>query len=200
MKTKVGLKLFSVIIALVVLSFHSPAFAEESVDELKQQIQALQQRVDQLESSTATKNVAPANQGMIDPWDPFAEMYRMQEQMDRIFQNSFVNQGNQRSGIFNNSFNFSTDIDLKEVDDGYEVVVDMAGLDENKIDIEVNEHALTVKGEHSTKEDQDNPNGSIHMQSFGTFMKTIPLPADADSSKMKTEKTNDKLIIRLPKK
>ncbi|HLF18828.1 MAG TPA: Hsp20/alpha crystallin family protein [Candidatus Omnitrophota bacterium] len=35
---------------------------------------------------------------------------------------------------------------------------------------------------------------------FGTFLKTIPLPVNADTEKVKTEQKGDELVITMPKK
>jgi HSP20 family protein len=84
--------------------------------------------------------------------------------------------------------------------DGYEIIFNMKGLDQEKVDIEINEHSITVKGEHSRQEKEEGQGTFYSSSSFGSFMKTIPLPVDADTSKVKTEKKGDSLVIRLPKK
>ena len=76
----------------------------------------------------------------------------------------------------------------------------MTGLDKEKIDIEINEHSITVQGEHSRQDTEESPNRYFSSQSFGSFMKTIPLPVDADTTEIKTEKEGDTLVVRLPKK
>jgi len=184
--------------------FILPTFAEDDVEDLKKQIEALQKRVDDLESSHDDQESDDSwgffnNRGN-NRWDPFNEMERMQEEMNRLFQNSFSNRGWSSGGMFSNNLSFDHDFDLKETDNGYEIKFDMTGLDKEKIDIEINEYSITVKGEHSRQDTEESPDRYFSSQSFGSFMKTIPLPVDADTTKLKTEKEGDTLVIRLPKK
>jgi HSP20 family protein len=196
-------KNFIVPCLIVVFLGTVPSFAEESIEDLRKQIEALQKRVDQLENSHMQQKGDDAeefyhNQGGRS-WDPFAEMGRIQEEMDRMFQNSFGQFGQGR-GTFSSNMTYDYDLDLKETEEGYEITLDMTGLDKDKIDIEINEYSITVKGEQSKEEQEESANGFFQSQSFGSFMKTIPLPVDADTTKLKTEKEGDSLVIKLPKK
>jgi len=123
----------------------------------------------------------------------------MQQEMDGMFQDSFGRSGSRR-GMFSSDMSFDNDLNLKEVDDGYEIRFTMAGLDQEKIKIQINENSITVTGERSQQNTEEGPNSYFSSQSFGSFMKTIPLPVDADVAKMQTEKEGEVLIIRLPKK
>lgn len=175
---------------------------EAGVEELKSQIRALQKRVDELE---ARQQMPQRQDDSWDPfnrqggWDPFDEIERIQEEMNRMFQSSLQRQGPGHQGVFSNSMMFNTDLDVVEKGKAYEIRFDMAGLNQEKVDIEVNEHSITIKGEHSREERQEGDDRFFRSQSYGTFMKTIPLPVDADPGKMKTEKEGDTLVITIPK-
>lgn len=202
MKNK--LLIINILLVFIVLSSNIPAFAEENVVELKKQIEELKNRVEELES-TKTRPVVgisrtsynPANSGAI---DPFADMERIQEEMDRVFQKSFSFPNQPGQGMLTSTMSFDTNLDLKETEEGYVITFNMAGLDKDKVDVLINEHSITVKGEQTLQTQQQNPNGYFQSQSFGSFMKTVPLPEDADVTKLKTEKTDDKLVITMSKK
>ncbi|VAX35678.1 hypothetical protein MNBD_UNCLBAC01-1175 [hydrothermal vent metagenome] len=92
---KINLTAFSILFFLSFFLFTSPVFSKENRNELKAQIEVLQKRVEELESAQSGRD-----------WDPFEEMGRMQEEMNRMFQNSFSRSGNSRSGrkgIFKNN-------------------------------------------------------------------------------------------------
>ena len=207
MLNKEKLKLISGTVLLAFSLCCIPAVAEETEDvaELKKQIEVLQKRVEELETEKEDEDsfYTPRSRfrrGFGFGWDPFDEMDRMQEQMNQMFQNSFSRGGSGKRGMFSSNMSFDYDFDLKETNDGYEIKFDMTGLDKEKIDIQINEHSITVKGEHSRQDAEESQNSFFSSQSFGSFMKTIPLPVDADTSKIKTEKEGDTLVIRLPKK
>jgi HSP20 family protein len=173
----------------------------ETIADLKKQIETLQKRVDELETEKQKpvhmqKNRYQPGMGM---WDPFTEINRIQEEMDMMFQNSFGRSGGM-PGMFSSNMTFNTDIDLKETDKGYEIRFDMKGLDKDKVDIQINADSVTVKGEYSRQEKEEGQDRMMNLQSFGSFMKTIPLPENADTENVTTEKTGDTLIIRMPKK
>jgi len=85
--------------------FARPIFAEEKEADLKAQIEALQKRVENLESAkTKDEKLIPQlqqrslNQNQFNRsrgggWEPFEEMERMQEEMNRMFQHSFSHPG-----------------------------------------------------------------------------------------------------------
>ena len=192
-----------VVFGLLVLSSY-PAWAQESMDELKARIEVLQKRVEELESSKT-------GQDQNDPWgffrsrqnrawNPFSEINRIQEEMNRMFQNSFDYRGALGTGMFSSDMSFGYDFDFKETEEGYEVIFDMKGFDQEKVDIEVNENSITVKGEHQREDREEKENSLFRSQAYGAFLKTIPLPVDADTTKIKTEKEGSNLIIKLPKK
>lgn len=206
MSKRVPIFLISVLATVLFFSAYAPSFAGDNVEDLKKQIEALQKRVDELESAQARQNQGQGNAwGALPPqqnqgWDPFDEMRRMQEDMDRMLQNSSGPAGSPQGGVFSNSMSFDTNIDMKETSDGYEITLDMQGLDKDKVDININEHSITVKGE-SSRQDKEESTGSVFSSSsYGSFMKTIPLPVDADTSKVTSEKEGENLVIRIPKK
>lgn len=183
------------------------AFAEEDqVEVLKKQIEALQKRVQELEASqTGSAQKNPEGPGSYfkaspDRWDPFAEIYRMQAEMDRMFQDSFFMGGPASKGMFRSNMYYDDTFAMEEKDDKYVIEFDMAGMNEGKIDIQVNQRSVTVRGEQKAQQEEEGAERSLSFQSYATFMKTISVPPDADTSRMTTENKGGKLIITLPKK
>ncbi|MDD3374109.1 MAG: Hsp20/alpha crystallin family protein [Candidatus Omnitrophica bacterium] len=204
MRNKRILITVGIFIVVGIFLYNIPLFAQETKDiiELKKQILVLQKRVDELEAEkqkqyTDSTMHPRVKSGFV--WDPFEEMDRMQAAMDLMFQDSFGRSGLAR-GAFVNNMSFDSAVNINKTLDGYTIEFDMTGMDQDKVDIQINQHSVTVKGEYSTQEKQEGLNQSLQIKSFGSFMKTIPLPQDADTAKMKTEKQDNKLIIYLPKK
>ncbi len=205
MKNRLSILLICLIAVGSMFFYSIPSFATEDVLELKNRIKALQKRVEELETEQKEKKLffSPINRsqkGFGFRWNPFDEMDRMQEKMNRIFQNSFSMGGLGQRGMLSNSMSYDYDFDIKESKDEYEIRFDIKGFAKDKIDLEINKHSITVKGEHSSQDTEENQNSYFSSQSFGSFMKTIPLPVDADTTKVKTEKEGDALVIRLPKR
>ncbi len=172
--------------------------AEDSQADLLQKIQELQKRVEELEGRQSSAD--PWGQSNRDPgWEPFAEIDRMQREMNRLFNRSFSGINGMRGGVFSNQMSFDYDFDIKETDKEYQITFDMAGMDDEKVDFQISDHSITVKGQYSREDSQESPDRRFSASSFGSFMKTIPIPSDADASKVKTEKKDDRFVIILPK-
>lgn len=181
-----------------------PVSADESVKELKAQMEALQKRVEELESSRSAEQTRPqprTNQYDADRWDPMAEMDRIQQQMNRIFQQTFSNTGfTGRSGVLNSSMFYDDDFDIKDNQDHYLISLDMQGFEKDKVDIQIDQHAVTISGQQSSQSKEEGQKGFYSSHRYGSFLRTLPLPADADTQKVQTKKEGGKLIITIPKK
>lgn len=193
-----------------------PAFAgkKPTVDELEAKIQKLEARINELENHKAQASEPadissmqgasrnyPRRQVMFnDPfdWDPFVEMDRMNRQMQRMFQGPSASPSG--SNVFSQSFSFGQNFELKETDQGYVLDVDMKGMDQDKFHLDIKSNSITISGEQSSQQKQDVQGAYFQSSSFGSFVQTIPLPADADTSKIKTEKQDDRLVVIIPKK
>jgi HSP20 family molecular chaperone IbpA len=181
-------------------SIFSPKLWADDTAQLKDQIQALQNRVDQLESQLANRQPAvqsavkaPAPMPVYDQWDdPFRQMMLMQEQMERNMRRAFSG-----TAVFNPR------MDMKQADKQYVITMDIPGMDRDKINIETKQDMLIVSGERRS-EAEDSKNNQYYRQerSFGSFMQAIPLPEDARKDKIEAKYENGVLtvtIVRLKK-
>lgn len=162
------------------------ASSGEDIQALKQQVEILNKKVAELEAEKSR--------------DPFAEMDRLQEQMNQMLQEPFESRFGQNQPVMPRQEFYDPDFNLEETPDGYLVKFNTAGLDNRKIDIQVNENSLTLSGESSSETEENSPAAVLRSRSYGKFLKTIPLPVDADTQKLKTEQKGDILEIQIPKK
>lgn len=208
-KEAIAVKNYKVIIALLLFllahSFSSNLlflYAEEDIKELKRQLEALNDRVAELEEKLENKST-PSNDDSFgkfrDAWDPFGEIDRMQEEMNRMFQNSFKGGRGAKGSILNSDSFYEPDFDLEEEKDAYVINFDVSGLNKEKINIEINEYSITISGERSDQTKEIDPYGFYSSRSYGSFLKTIPFPVDANTEKVETRQEGDILIIRVPK-
>lgn len=196
------ISLFAAVAAIALTG--SPALAgEATVEDLQAQIEALQQRIDQLELSGLA---APQQSGIPRPGpsgsDPFEELDRMQAEMNRLFRRAFRDPvfAGVGSGMFRNTLSFDDSFDVDETRDGYQITFDMHGYDRDKIDISVHAKTLTISGQQTAEKEKSGPEEFYQTQSFGSFMRTLQLPDDADTQNMKTTRNGDRLVINIPKK
>ena len=137
-----------------------------------------------------------------DEWDPFAEMKRMQDRMNRIFDDSFEDEffGRGGSGAFNTNLFYDKDFSFKETDNAYTLNLDISNLNKDKIDIEIHDNYITISGQYSGETEESSPEIYFKSKRMGSFMKTIPVPDNADVEQMTTEKVGEELVVTIPKK
>ncbi|MCA9408239.1 MAG: Hsp20/alpha crystallin family protein [Candidatus Omnitrophica bacterium] len=173
--------------------------AQETNNELRNQIQELQQRIEKLEADQQVVANKVEKSAGVDSWNPLEEIDHIQNEMSRMIQQSFSRTGNFRNGSINSNLYYD-DFDIKENKDSYEIKLNLQGFDKDKIDVEVNQYALTVSGQEAKSNEENTSRGSYKSQSFGSFLRTYPLPDDADTQKMQTKKEDNQLVIIIPKK
>lgn len=138
-------------------------------------------------------------------WDPFMEMERLQETMNRMFRDSFqrahlADSESLDAGMPHNFF--EPDLDIQDLQDHYLITLDIPGMEKDKLNIEVRDQMLTVSGERtSASERKDEQLGYYSMERrVGAFRRSIPLPADALSSDVRASYEKGELRIEIPKK
>ena len=142
---------------------------------------------------------AAARNARFQEWDPFAEISRLQEQMNTMFQDS-LQTGNMGQGLFKSNLSYDKDFKLEDTGDKYILRLDLTGLDKDNVEIKMDKDSITLKGQSETESREDNSNGTVQYHSFGSFLKTIPLPPDADTKNMDSKLEGDSMVITIPKK
>ena len=174
-------------LVLGVISFIPKSWADDTA-ELKDQVKALQNRVDQLEAQLANRQqvVAPTVFPVNEQWeDPLTQIMRMRQQMDGNMRQAFVD-----TGVFNPK------MDMKHTDHEYIITMDLPGMDRDKINIEIQNGVLNISGERNS-ETQNNNGNQYYLQerTMGSFMQSIPLPDDAQADQISAKYKNGVLTI-----
>lgn len=181
-------------LGIFVLS-HSPSMANEA-EQLKEQVQALQQKVNQLEQQLAERN-EPASRATPnhkhspviygDEWDPWGQMEMMQRQMNQLMSQSAVD--------------FNPREDIKETANEYIISLDIPGMDKDKINIEVKGGRLVISGERHSEVKEDKPHQYYRQErSFGNFVRSLALPDNVRTDQIDAQYNNGVLTVKLPKK
>ncbi|KAB2535270.1 hypothetical protein AL035_20190 [Salipiger aestuarii] len=85
--------------------------------------------------------------------------------------------------------------DVSETDDAMLVSVDLPGLDDKDVEVNVTEDMLTIRGSREDKSEKD----GFTSQSRRSFQRMIPVPAGVDSGKVEAEFKRGVLTVTLPK-
>lgn len=125
--------------------------------------------------------------------NPFVVLQReINNMFDNFFRGFDLQPFDSRSG-------FVPKVDVSENDTEITVVAELPGMDENNIDVSICKDTLTIKGEKK-EEKQDKGDNYYRMErSFGSFCRTIALPADVEIDKTEAKFKNGVLTVKVPK-
>jgi len=91
-------------------------------------------------------------------------------------------------------------IDLVEDKDSIKVEAEMPGLGVEDIKVSINEGILTIKGEKTISQKDENKNYLSREINYGYYERTIALPESADIEKAKSSFKKGMLWVTIPKK
>lgn len=94
---------------------------------------------------------------------------------------------------------FSPNVDVTENDKEIKVSAELPGMDEKDIDISLNRDTLTIRGEKKEEKEQKGKDFYRMERSYGSFSRTIPLPAEVETDKIEAQLKKGVLTVTLPK-
>ena len=90
-------------------------------------------------------------------------------------------------------------VDVYEEKDEVVAKAELPGLEKNDIEVNVIDHQLTIRGEKKEEQETKEKNFYRAERSYGSFFRTIELPADVESDRAKASFKNGVLEVHIPK-
>ena len=139
----------------------------------------------------------------VTPWRPFMDLTRWERDMDQMMDDFF----GRRFRPWRPDRWFRPDdleirgpaIDLFEEKDEIVVKAELPGMAKENIEVNLTDHTLTIKGEKKKEEEIKEENYFRAERAYGSFLRTLELPADVHADKVKASFKNGILEVRLPK-
>ncbi|MCL6560542.1 MAG: Hsp20/alpha crystallin family protein [Firmicutes bacterium] len=127
-------------------------------------------------------------------WDPFGEIANLRNQMNRFFDHTF------RRGFLTGAEPFGPRIDLYQTDQEVVATAELPGI-ESKDDIEISltPDSLSLRGELKRTQDIKEEHFFHTERYYGSFSRTLPLPAEVKPEEARASYQNGVLEIRMPK-
>jgi HSP20 family protein len=94
---------------------------------------------------------------------------------------------------------FNPAIDIYEEKNDVVVKAELPGIKKEDIDITLDADTITIAGEKKTEHKTEKKNIYRYESSYGSFCRTMPLPAEVQGDKVKAAFKDGILEIRLPK-
>jgi HSP20 family protein len=127
-------------------------------------------------------------------WDPFREVVSLQNRVNSLFRN--LNEGEDPVA----TVGFVPPVDVYE--DAQKVVLklEVPGIEEKDLDVRVEDHTLTVKGERKFENEEKEENFHRIERRYGTFFRAFTLPSTVQTENVKASYNAGVLKLELPKK
>jgi HSP20 family protein len=90
-------------------------------------------------------------------------------------------------------------VDVSETGEAIHVTAELPGMKEDDIDVTLSDGNLVIRGEKKAEKEDKQKNYHRIERSYGSFQRSIPLPAEVDDKKVDASFKNGVLNIVLPK-
>lgn len=126
-------------------------------------------------------------------WEPFRDMLSLRADMDRLFNSLFGRGPGEKEGFW------APIVDIEEDNENIMVKAEIPGMKKEEIKVSVQGNMLTITGER--KQESEVKDKTYHRveRSYGKFSRTISLPTDVETDKVKASYKDGILNITLPK-
>lgn len=91
-------------------------------------------------------------------------------------------------------------LDLSATDKAYKITVEIPGVDEKDVKLEIADDTLTIRGEKRLEKEENEKNYYRMERAYGSFKRVLSLPADADQESVKAKFRKGILTIKMAKK
>ena len=128
-------------------------------------------------------------------WEPFRELAALQNEMSRWMGqiSGGMTPGNGQSSTWLPA------VDVWETDNELVLSFDLPGIDQDRVAVELDDDVLTVSGERERTSEHSNDRFYRFERRFGSFSRSVTLPAGVNEKDIKADYTNGVLEIRVPK-
>ena len=150
-----------------------------------------------------------AEDDWLSPWgfagaSPWQMMRRMQEDMDRVFDRFLSGSFGDLGAATQALQQWSPSMDISEDAGGWRVEVDLPGVRQEDIDIQIQDRRLLLRAEMRQEEapEQSEQERQYHRRErrFGYFERVLPLPQNADEDNIRCEFRDGVLTCYIPRR
>src|ERR1700678_2329744 len=127
-------------------------------------------------------------------WDPFREVVALQDRVNSLFRD--LNPGDEPVA----AARFRPAVDIYEDAKKIVLKLEVPGIEEKDLDIRVENHTLTVKGERKFEKEEKEENFHRIERRYGSFYRAFTLPSTVDTENVAATYNAGVLKLELKKK
>jgi len=140
-----------------------------------------------------TTPAAPKRAPALPARPPFNIFGSLQREIDRLYEDFMPAFGAAR-GLAD----VKAEMDLAETKDGFELTVELPGLEEKDVDITVADGLLTISGEKKLESEREEKNYRFVERSYGAFSRSISLPEGVKADQISATMAKGVLKVSMP--
>jgi HSP20 family protein len=130
-------------------------------------------------------------------FDPFRDMTTLRDKMNRLFEDTFAQRGEDKDMI---SSAWLPAVDIYETDQDLVLTAEIPGIDEKDVEISLENNVLSIKGDRKFEKETKEENYHRIERSYGTFYRSFTLPNYVDPEKVHAVHENGVLKVHMGKK
>jgi HSP20 family protein len=127
-------------------------------------------------------------------WDPFREVVALQNRINSLFRD--LNEGDDPVA----AASFVPAVDIYEDAQKVMLKLEVPGIDQKDLDVRVENHTLTVKGERRFEAEEKEQNFHRIERRYGSFYRAFTLPSSVDTENVAASYNAGVLKLELAKK
>lgn len=127
-------------------------------------------------------------------WDPYREVVALQNRVNSLFRD--MNGDNDPL----TTASFVPAVDIYEDTDKVVLKLEVPGIDQKDLDVRVENHTLTVKGERKFEAEEKEKNFHRIERSYGSFFRAFSLPSTVETDHVQANYNAGVLKLELKKK
>ena len=130
-------------------------------------------------------------------WRPTRDLLNIRDEVNRLFDNFFTGLPERRRGLLEGEW--APSVDIAETDNDVVVTAELPGVKQDDVDITITDDVLTLKGEKKEEKEVKEKNYHRIERSYGSFQRSVSLPAGVQADKAKATYKDGVLHITIPK-
>ena len=127
-------------------------------------------------------------------WDPFREVVALQNRVNSLFRD--LNEGDDPVA----AASFVPAVDIYEDTQKVMLKLEVPGIDQKDLDVRIEDHTLTVKGERKFESEEKEQNFHRIERRYGSFYRAFTLPNTVDTENVAASYNAGVLKLELKKK
>lgn len=128
--------------------------------------------------------------------EPFKDLTTIHEHLNRILEENILKMVQSKDSFIGG---WNPPVDIYELEDEVVMTVELPGMKQKDIHLEMKDDVLTLKGESKLNDDAKEENYLRMERLFGPFQRSFSLPALIDSNSIKASFDQGVLTVSLPK-